>query len=165
MSGGFGWISDPNGCANITITAGQTAWDNTGQSLPSGCNSVLSSHTCTAATIVASCQPSPMYVPIYDYVCNNNNGCDVTTVCGPNKPAGSNGCYHFIAFAAFIPTGFNLNGGGGGGLNQNSFISNKGYCTGSSKCVYGYYTAQFGQLPNGQGGGPNFGLSFYSLSG
>ena len=163
--GGFGWLADTDGVndCSVNVSVNNTVWDNTGASLPSACVSLLSGSTCTFATVVTSCQPKVIYVPIFDGTCSNGSTCNVSVVCGAGKPPGSNGCYHIAGFAGFVPSGYQLNGSGG--LKQNSFISNKGYCNGNNKCVYGYFTGLFAHLPNGGGGGQNFGLSYFSLSG
>jgi hypothetical protein len=62
-----------------------------------------------------------------------------------------------------VPTGFQLNGSGG--LVQSSFISNNKYCSGNDKCVYGFFIGEFAELPDSEGGGADFGIAFYNLSG
>jgi hypothetical protein len=122
---------------------------------------------CTQQNVIGTCQPQIWYVPIYDYACTSSNGCDVPTVCGNNKPSGSNGCYHFSGFAGFVATGASLNGGGGGGVNQGSYINGDSYCQkNSNECVYGYFVGpEVGKFPTSQGGGQDFGVSSFSLSG
>jgi Flp pilus assembly protein TadG len=162
--GGFGWLADTDGVddCSVTVNTNDTIWDNTGASLPTKCKTLLQNSTCNYGTVGVSCQPQVIYVPIFDYTCKSGQ-CDVATVCGPDKPPGSNGCYHFTGFAGFVVTGAQLNGSGG--LTLSSFISNKKYCNGNDKCVYGFFIGEFSHLPNGGGGGANFGLSFFGLSG
>jgi hypothetical protein len=165
--GGFGWLADTDGTddCSVTVNVAHTIWDNTGASLPTKCKSVLQNASCAYNAMHATpptCQPSVLYVPIFDWTCKQGS-CDTTTNCYGGKPAGSNGCYHFTGFAGFVPSGFQLNGAGG--LTQSSLVSNVKYCTGNDKCVYGFFIGEFAELPNSEGGGEDFGISFFNLSG
>ena len=137
--GGFGWIYDPNNDCTAAIDVNNTTPDNTGASMDPACQSVLQADSCDPGSEpTPPCQPKVMFVPVYDGFCSiQSKTCDVASVCG-NLPSQSNGCYHIKGFAAFVPTGFQLNGGGG--LTQKSSISGTAYCKGNDKCVYGFFT-------------------------
>jgi Putative Flp pilus-assembly TadE/G-like len=136
--GGFGWIYDPNNDCTAVIDVNNTTPDNTGASMDPACQSVLQADSCDPGSEpTPPCQPKIMFVPVYDGFCSNQSKtCDVARVCG-SLPSQSNGCYHIKGFAAFVPTGFQLNGGGG--LTQKSSISSTAYCKGNDKCVYGFF--------------------------
>jgi hypothetical protein len=165
--GGFGWLADTDGTddCSVTVNVAHTVWDNTGASLPPKCKTLLQNASCTYSAMHAvppTCQPNVLYVPIFDWTCKQGS-CDTTANCYGSKPAGSNGCYHFTGFAGFVPSGFQLNGTGG--LIQSSLVSNNKYCTGNDKCVYGFFIGEFAELPDSEGGGEDFGISFFNLSG
>ena len=64
-----------------------------------------------------------VYIPIFDGV----------------QGSGANGVYHLAGWAAFVVTGGYLNGQGGG-FKMASTISGRNYCSGSKRCIYGYFT-------------------------
>jgi len=154
--GGFGWLYDPNGNCSVVVNVKNTIPDNTGASLDPTCPTILQNHSCTYATIHAgpppTCQPQALFVAVYDGLCSNSGSCNVSDTCGPLPPQ-SNGCYHIEGFAEFVPTGFQLNGGGGG-LKQNSTLSNQQYCKGTNQCVYGFFIQKLVQFA-GTFGPPN----------
>ena len=139
--GGFGWLDDPNNNCTAVVNSNNTIPDNTGGSMDTACQSVLQADSCDPASEpTPTCQPKIMFVPIYDGYCSRSSKtCSVLAICGALGPQ-SNGCYHVKGFAAFVPTGFNLNGSGG--LTQRSSISNTGYCKGNDKCIYGFFTKE-----------------------
>lgn len=163
--GGFGWLYDPNNDCSAVVSVNNTIPDNTGASLDPACQSVLQADSCDPGSEpTPPCQPKIMFVPVYDGFCSNQSKtCDVASVCG-NLPSQSNGCYHVKGFAAFVPTGFQLNGSGG--LTQKSSISNTAYCKGTDKCVYGFFTHELVPYSGSIGGGQNnFGIAIVTLTG
>lgn len=140
LPGGFGWLQDtsasPQNCTT-TVTVTSTYNDNTGNNASPACISTISKDYTSHAVV---------YLPIY-------NGLQGT---------GSNGVYHLAGFGAFVITGGWLNGNGGG-FKQPSDISGKNYCSGTDRCLYGFFTK--GLLPHGGTGGQLPGASVVTLSG
>jgi Flp pilus assembly protein TadG len=138
LPGGFGFLDDPNNDCTMTVDVKNTYADRTGVPVKSDCITKLQ----TAAT-----SHTVLYLPIYD----------------GTQASGGNGMYHLAGFAAFVLTGGDINGQGGG-FSQASTISGKHYCSGGTdKCLYGFFTQ--GLVPSGTPGGTNFGTSVVSLAG
>ena len=81
LPGGFGWLSVGSGCA---AQIDDQSWinDNTGNSIPNACKSIL-------PTLVGT----TIFLPVFD----NANGL-----------TGANGRYHISGFAAFYLTGYSF---------------------------------------------------------
>lgn len=122
LPGGFGWLSDPGGNCSVTIDISGTYADNTGVSAGTSCKAVL-------PTLRAN--HTVLYIPVFDGL----------------GGTGHNGTYHLKGFAAFVVTGYQLPG-----LKDKSIISNKDYCKGTAKCIYGFFTQGLVNKPGGVGG-------------
>ncbi len=139
LPGGFGWLPDVNGnCSTFINVAGQYG-DRTGVPVQAACITALT-NAYTAHTV--------LYMPVYDGV----------------SGSGGNGAYHLAGFAAFVVTGGYLNGSGGG-FKKASTISGSAYCSGSQRCVYGFFTQAL--LPPGTDttGGTSFGTGVVKMLG
>jgi Flp pilus assembly protein TadG len=136
--GGFGWLVDDNGLCQTKVNVANTYSGIPGNAANEECESLLDASR-TKHTVV--------YVPIFDGV----NG------------TGVNGTYHLAGFAAFVLTG-GLVKGQGPSWDQPSSVSGKRYCSGSDRCLYGYFT--HGLIPaSALPGGTDFGASVVSLTG
>ncbi len=132
LPGGFGWLDDPAPAdCQTTVDAGGVYDDKTGVGTPGACKSALLDAWTTKSII---------YLPIYDGV----------------SGVGGNGTYHLAGFAAFVITGYQLPG-----AKKKSWITGNDYCSGSDKCVYGFFTQ--GLLPGGAIGGPTMGANTTQL--
>ncbi|MGN6244748.1 MAG: Tad domain-containing protein [Motilibacteraceae bacterium] len=140
LPGGFGWLDDSANTCQTTVDAGGIYHDNTGVSVSSACRDALDT-AITGRQIV--------YIPVYD----GNGG------------TGHNGYYHLLGFAAFVPTGYVMPGGGGPPKRKSWLTST--FCDAglpsNTKCLSGYFTQ--GLIPAASGGGPDLGASVVSLSG
>lgn len=118
LAGGFGWLSDPNGNCQTTISAGNTYQTSTGNSADPACEALL----------LASWQNhTPVYFPVYSQF----------------SLQGNNGTYVFKGWATFIVTGAFMHGGGPSfDLRSNVATQGSGvYCGGSyNTCLYGFFT-------------------------
>jgi Flp pilus assembly protein TadG len=113
--GGFGWLDDPTGTCTATVSAGGTYGGNTGASASNPCQSALQN---------AYTNRQQLLVPVYDGIAYS----------------GTHTTYHLAGFSAFVLTGWWLPGS-----NAKSWLSGRNLCTGSNKCLYGYFTT--GLLP------------------
>jgi len=140
LPGGFGWLQDtgsPHNCTT-TVNTANTYNDNTGVSASDACVTALQNDY-TDHTVV--------YLPIYDGL----------------RGSGANGVYHLAGFGAFVITGGYVNGSQGG-FKQPSNITGKDYCSGSDRCLYGFFTK--GLIPNAGSGGPSLpGVTTVTLTG
>jgi Putative Flp pilus-assembly TadE/G-like len=139
--GGFAFLQDNAGDCQTTGSAG-TNWDGSTGNSPHACPTVLDAHR-------SSGQPIPL--PVYDSVSSN----------------GTNTTYHIVGFGAFVVTGWNL--------SSSSVASNipagnaaprpaPSYCSGSARCLYGYFTTKL--VPTGSfSGGTNFGVAVLKTAG
>lgn len=103
------------------------------------------SKTCKELLTTARDEREPIFIPLYSDV----NG------------TGSNGEYTLDGFAAFIVTGYRLPG-----FNAPDWLNPANTCTGSEKCIFGFFVdEQF--MPGGGGsiGGPDRGVSIIKLTG
>jgi Flp pilus assembly protein TadG len=108
--GGFGWLDEPNDNCMATVSASGTFDGNTGLSASATCKAVLQDLYATHR---------PVLLPIYDGV----------------RGQGSNTVYHLAGFASFVMTGYYLPG-----ISMPSWLSGRRLCSGSDKCLYGYFT-------------------------
>lgn len=137
LPGGFGWLDDPTGTCSTYIDVNNQYQDRTGVPVSADCVTVLDA---------ARTNHSVVYLPIYDGV----------------SGSGGNGTYHLAGFAAFVITGGWLNGSGG--WRTKSLISNRDYCNGSQRCLYGFFTQAL--IPQGVlGGGASFGTTIVKMIG
>jgi hypothetical protein len=75
--------------------------------------------------------------------------------------SGHSGAYHIKGFAAFVVTGYNLPSGS---LKDPSLVTGSNYCSGSNKCVYGFFTRSL--VPAAAVvGGPDLGTAATQLTG
>ncbi len=136
--GAFGWLNDDNGdcSANVNMSTGTVGTD-PGNNI---------SQACQTAFDEAINSPHPvMYIPIYNSA----------------SASGNNTTYTVRGFAAFVVTGARLPG-----YNRPSWLypSNPARCTGSDKCIYGFFTQ--GLVPTaGTIGGPAMGVTVVQMSG
>jgi hypothetical protein len=139
LPGGFGWLSDQGSNCTTTVDANGIYDDDTGVSV---------SGACVTALTDARNSRTALYLPVYDGV----------------EGTGANGDYHLAGFAAFVVTGGYLNGSGGG-FKVPSTISGTAYCSGTKRCLYGFFTQAL--LPPGTvtTGGTNFGTSVVRMIG
>jgi hypothetical protein len=136
--GAFGWLNDANGdCSSNVDMATGTVGTDPGNNI---------SQACQTAFDAAMSPPYPvMYIPVYNSAVAN----------------GSNTTYTVRGFAAFVVTGARLPG-----FNRPSWLypSNPERCTGSDKCIYGFFTQ--GLVPTaGTVGGPVMGVTVVQMSG
>jgi Flp pilus assembly protein TadG len=137
LPGGFGWLSDPGNDCTSYVDVNGTYYDDTGNDTSAACTDRLADSR-TNHTV--------LYIPVYDGLAGT----------------GSNGYYHLKGFAAFVVTGGWLNGQGGG-FKEKSTITGKNYCSGSQRCVYGFFTQAL--VPNAAGGGDLPGANYVKLTG
>jgi hypothetical protein len=128
MPGGFGWLTaDTSGqCTTTVDVVTGLYFDQTG--------AAPSQHCRTALTNIYNTSPhTPVYLPVFDGLCSPSDTC---------TPKSS---YHLAGFAAFVITGFYMQGS----IKQPSLMTGNSYCKGSQFCVYGFFTQ--GLIPNGTG--------------
>jgi len=139
LPGGFGWLDDAGGnCKNYTdITV--TYHDNTGNDWNPSCQPTWDNSIAQHAVV---------YLPIFDGI----------------SGTGNNGIYHMAGFAAFVVTGGYFKGQGPP-WSVKSSITNKNYCSGSLRCIYGFFTQ--GLIPAGAvpSSGTNFGARGATITG
>jgi Flp pilus assembly protein TadG len=133
--GGFGYLEADDDC-QATVTLGFVRTD-TGSSASGDCQDAL--HEAWAGR-------QPIYIPVYDGVTGTGSGIE----------------YHVAGFAAFVVTGYKV----GGSEQEKSWLSHpaKVPCSGSDRCISGYFVS--GLLPSGSGtGGGNYGTKVVNLVG
>jgi len=134
LPGGFGFLDDPTNTCSTTVSTSGTYGDNTGASVSQACKTALSA---------AQAGKYIVYLPIYKSVTGT----------------GTNGVYTLAGFAAFVITGYHLPG-----FQANSWLTGKLPCTGSDKCISGFYTQ--GLIPGGGTvGGTSMGATVIQLTG
>jgi Flp pilus assembly protein TadG len=134
--GEFGWVDDTGTDCSVAIT------DNT----YSSDTGVSAGKDCKAALEAAWNSRKPVWLPIY------------TNVTG----TGTGGTYTLAGFAGFVITGFWLPGTPGPW--QTDWLTGKKECTGSEKCIAGYFIQ--GLIPTtGTIGGPDLGAHIVQLTG
>jgi hypothetical protein len=134
LPGGFGWLADAAGNCSVHIDINGIYNDDTGASAGKNCKTALTD---------AQQNRTVLYLPVFD----GEGG------------TGHNGTYHLKGFAAFVVTGYSLPG-----LSAKSAISNKDYCKGTTKCVYGFFTQGLVAKP-GQIGGSDLGARIVQMIG
>jgi hypothetical protein len=111
--GNWGWLDDTTGAndCRAVFTTGTTISADPGNNTPGGCGDLLSS-------LRAGRQP--LLIPLFDNV----------------SGTGNNTRYHLAGFGAWVVTGYHLTGGGN---KESSWLSNRNLCSGSERCIYGYF--------------------------
>jgi hypothetical protein len=132
--GNFGWTSDPTAACQIYIN-GTTFGGNTGASVSSACQQVLSADQANRTLV---------FIPVY------------VSVTG----TGSNSTYTLKGFAAFVITGYHITGS----FSASDWLNPKNDCHGSTFCLNGYFTQGLIPA-TGPLGGPNLGASIVELTG
>ncbi len=134
LPGGFGFLDDPTSTCSTTVSTSGTYGDNTGTSV---------SQACKTALAAAQAGKYIVYLPIYSSVTGT----------------GTNGVYTLKGFAAFVITGYHLPG-----FQAVSWLTGTLPCTGSDKCISGFYTQ--GLIPSGGTvGGSSMGATVIQLTG
>jgi putative Flp pilus-assembly TadE/G-like protein len=139
--GGFGYLSANAGTCMASGTVA-TSWSGSTGNSDHDCATLLDSYR-------SSGQPVPL--PVYDTV----------------SDTGSNTTYHVVGFGAFVVTGWNLSSSSAASNIPPGNVSPRAassYCTGSARCLYGYFTTKL--VTTGQfSGGANFGISVLKTAG
>jgi Flp pilus assembly protein TadG len=133
--GGFGWLDDPTSTCTTTVEADGTFGGNTGNSV---------SQPCKTALPALRSERRVTLIPIYDGVTGN----------------GSHITYHLAGFASFVLTGYYLSG-----FTEPSWLSGTHHCSGSERCLYGYFTRGLVPTTGAEIGGPDLGVSIVNLVG
>ncbi|MCW2642665.1 MAG: hypothetical protein JWP76_4971, partial [Dactylosporangium sp.] len=116
--GGFGWLDDPNGNCTTTVSSSGSFGGDSGLSPSKPCGTALADLYATHKAVL---------IPVYDGV----------------KGQGSSTVYHLSGFSSFVLTGYNLPST----PSPASWLSGRTLCSGSDKCLYGYFTTAI--LPSG----------------
>jgi hypothetical protein len=124
--GAFGWLRDFEDSCSTEIE------DDTYR----GRGGDRVSAVCRGALDDAIANATPLIFPVYK---------DVTG-------SGANIEYTFRALVAFVPTGYTLSGGGGGGIQHPSVLTGDNVCHASESCISGYFvevvdSTDIGPLP------------------
>jgi Putative Flp pilus-assembly TadE/G-like len=127
LPGGFGWIDDTGEC-ELDVDLDSTYSSDPGVSAPGPCAHALQQ---------AAADKSVRYLPVFDEV--SGSGTDAT--------------YGLRGFAAFVVTGYAMPGG----TSVPSWLTGASYCSGSAKCVYGFFTREL--VPGDELGGPDLGAA------
>lgn len=133
--GGFGWLDDPEGSCATTIEADGSYGGNTGNSVSKPCKDVLPGLVTDRRSTL---------IPIYDGV----------------HGTGANTVYHLAGFASFVMTGYHL-----GTSSVKSWLTNGHLCSGSQRCLYGYFTRGLVPTTGAEIGGPDLGAAVLNLVG
>lgn len=133
--GGFGWLDDPTATCTATVSAGATYGGNTGASASNPCQTALHNAYTSRQQIL---------MPVYDGI----------------SASGTNTTYHLAGFSAFVLTGWWLPG-----TNTKSWLSGRNLCTGSNKCLYGYFTTDLLPATTPLSLGTNYGMTAIHLTG
>ncbi|MFC4058823.1 pilus assembly protein TadG-related protein [Planomonospora corallina] len=132
--GGFGWLDDLDDTCSVTVAAGGTYGGDPGVSPSQACRAVLAE---------VRADRTVTYLPVFRAV----------------AASGQNTVYTVEGFAPFVITGYALSG-----ASAPSNLTGEQHCTGSDKCVYGYFTRSL--MPaRGSVGGPDLGASVVTLIG
>jgi Flp pilus assembly protein TadG len=132
----FGWTDDPTNTCTTPIINGVFG-GSTGTSISQACLTVLFNDWQNKTLI---------FIPIYVSV----------------QSPGQNATYTLKGFAAFVITGYNLSGGQN--ASESDWLNPANNCSGSNKCINGYFTQGLVPTP-GPIGGPNLGADTITLSG
>lgn len=133
--GGFGWLDDSAGDCTTTVEADGSFGGNTGNSVSQPCRTALAAHRSERRVAL---------IPIYDGVTGN----------------GSHTTYHLAGFASFVLTGYRMSG-----FAAPSWLTGTHRCSGSQRCLYGYFTRGLVPTTGVAIGGPDLGVSVVNLVG
>lgn len=133
--GGFGFLSANAGTCLASGTVNTNWPGSTGNS----------AHNCSGSLAADRTSGQPIPLPVYD------------TVTG----TGANTVYHVVGFGAFVVTGWKLSSSSMASNVPAGHVAPRpavGYCSGSARCLYGYFTTKL--VTTGTfSGGANFGMS------
>jgi len=133
-----GWDA-PGGFGWLAETGGACKATATVDGEIAGNTGVSASGTCQTALANARNDDTVLMVPVYDRL----------------KGTGSSITYHIVGFSAFVVTGYALSGFAATGIGCAS-------CSGSQKCIYGYFTS--GILPlTGTLGAASYGVVIITM--
>jgi hypothetical protein len=133
--GGFGWLDDGTGTCTTTVDIDGSFGGNTGNSVSQPCRTALAASRSRRAVAL---------IPIYDGVTGN----------------GSHTVYHLAGFASFVLTGYHQSG-----FSAPSWLTGGHSCSGSQRCLYGYFTRGLVPTTGVVIGGPDLGVSVVNLVG
>ncbi len=135
LPGGFGWL-DSTGSCTASTTVNQTVGGSTGTTMTAECETVLK------ADISAH---TPVLIAVYD------------TPSG----TGSHAYYHVVGYASMMLTGYFWSSSN----KLASWLSNKNLCSGSDRCLYGFFTKALVPADATIGTGTNYGATVVNLIG
>lgn len=146
IPGGFGWTVPEEGNCTTDFNYDAETGDTTYDAAPG--NTVADDPTCVAALLNAWTSREPVIIPLYD---------------GTPEGGGANGQYDLYEPAAFVVTGYYL----GGQVKKPSWLPGRLYnsfpCTGSARCISGYFTTAV--TTGTPGDGPGSGATAVRLAG
>ncbi|MGI5170001.1 pilus assembly protein TadG-related protein [Spirillospora sp. CA-253888] len=132
--GGFGWLDDLDGSCSTVVSA---------DGAYGGTPGVAPSRACRRVVAAARADRRVTYLPIFRSV----------------GGTGQNTTYTIAGFAPFVITGYGMPG-----ASAPSSLTGARHCSGSDKCLYGYFTRAL--VPaGGQIGGPDLGATIVTLVG
>lgn len=133
--GQFGWVEDPDDDCSAYIDEGDSYSTDPGADVSSACKTELAS---------SRENQEPIFIPLY------------STVSG----TGTNGEYELSGFAAFIVTGYHLPS-----FKAKDWLTGTHHCTGSQKCIYGFFIDEEYMPGGGSIGGADRGVYTAKLTG
>lgn len=146
IPGGFGWTVPEEGNCSTDFNYDEASGDTTYDAAPG--NTVADDPNCIAALLSAWTTREPVIIPIYD---------------GTPAGGGANGQYDLHQPSAFVITGYYL----GGQVKKPSWLPGPLYnsfpCTGSARCISGYFTTAV--TSGTPGSGPGSGVTAVRLTG
>ncbi len=128
LAGGFGWLDADPGQCQATVSLEDWVSIDPGASPVNGCSPAE----------MAALVGTVALFPYFDDV----------------QGTGNNATYHISGFGALYVTGFNF----GGPYKQNSLITGAPVCSGSSRCMEGYFIGDWVVTGGGGIGGPGQGV-------
>jgi len=137
--GNYGWLDDPSDVCTVTAAAGQEIGGSTNLKPPGACGGALDD-------LLEQRRPIP--VPLYGLM--------------GDRP-GQNATYWINGFGAFVLTGYRFNSKSV--FADFSELPANLQCTGSEKCLYGYFTEHILPTTGAEIGGTDFGTSIINLVG
>ncbi len=148
-SGGFGWLGgDADKCTEVTVVDSFVG-NKTGVGT-AGCDYTNLVGT-TVHIPVFDCQ-TDLSIPDADY--------DADGKCyGQGTESGTSVRYHIVGYATFYVTGMFL-----GGAQHKSLVTGKLPCSGSEKCISGFFNTGLSTNAGPVGDGQNFGSSVVGLT-
>jgi hypothetical protein len=135
LPGGFGWLDTNEDCVATTDDEGWVD-DSTGAPPPNDCSN---------GELLAM-RGKIVYIPLF----GETNGL-----------TGSNGSYKITGYAAFYLTGYYFTGG----YRETSLVTGAYPCSGSQRCLSGYFTEAVAPATGQIGTGPSMGVTVVVLTG